>query len=145
MLPVKIKKLSDKAVVPQYATDGSAGLDFTAVSEKIVLEGNITYIEYGTDLAIQIPKGFVGLIFPRSSISSNTTLVLANSVGVIDSDYSNEIKFRFKNISTVGGKRYKIGDRIGQLIIIPYPKIDFNIVEELDQTTRTGGFGSTGK
>jgi dUTP pyrophosphatase len=143
-LPVKIKKLNDKAVVPHYSTEGSAGLDFTAVSEKIVVEGAITYVEYGTGLAMSIPKGFVGLIFPRSSISSSTSMVLANSVGVIDSDYTGEIKFRFKNIGMGLNKKYKVGDRIGQIVVIPYPKVSFQEVDDLDETKRgSGGFGST--
>jgi dUTP pyrophosphatase len=143
---VKIKKLSEKAVIPSYGTDESAGLDFTATSEKVFVDGSIAYIEYGTDLAISIPKGFVGLIYPRSSISSNTSLILSNCVGVIDSDYTGEIKFRFRNLTIGAAKKYKIGDRIGQLVIMPYPKIEFEIVDDLDQTKRgEGGFGSTSK
>lgn len=146
MLPVKIKKLSDKAVIPKYATDGSAGMDLTATSEKAVYENQVAYVEYGTDIAVQIPEGFVGLIFPRSSITSNTTLVLGNSVGVIDSDYTGEIKFRFKSVVTMAAKKYKIGDRIGQLVIMPYPKVQFEEVEELEKTDRgSGSYGSTGK
>lgn len=145
MLPVKIKKLNENAVIPKYSTDGSAGLDLTAISEKVFMEGPITYVEYGTGLSFEIPNGFVGLIFPRSSISSNTTLMLANSVGVIDSDYRGEVTFRFKNISQLGGKKYKVGDRIGQLLILPYPKIDFNEVDNLDESKRgSSGYGSTG-
>lgn len=145
-LPVKIKKLNEKAVIPSYATDGSAGLDLTAISEKTFIEGAVNYIEYGTGLAMQIPKGFVGLIFPRSSISSNTTLVLANSVGVIDSDYTGEIKFRFKSLMLAANKKYSVGDRVGQILIVPYPKVDFEEVEELNVTARgDGGFGHSGK
>lgn len=143
-LPIKFKKLNDKAAIPNYATEGSAGLDLTAVSEKMVMDGAISYIEYSTGLAVQIPKGFVGLIYPRSSISSNTTLSLANSVGVIDSDFRNEIKLRFRNLVFGSAKKYKIGDKIGQIVIIPYPIIEFLEVETLDNpNTRIGGFGST--
>jgi dUTP pyrophosphatase len=145
-LPLKLKKLNDKAVVPSYGTDGAAALDLTAISEKPVFEGAVSYIEYGTGIAVEIPKGFVGLIFPRSSVSSATSMVLANSVGVIDSDYRGEIKFRFKSLLPSGGKKYNIGDRIGQLIVIPYPSVDVEVVEELSDTNRgTGGYGSTGK
>lgn len=144
MLPIKIKKLNKDAVIPKYATDGSAGLDLTAISENVILDGQITYVEYGTGLSLEIPQGFVGLIAPRSSISSSTTLVLANSLGIIDSDYRGEIKFRFKNISQFGGKKYKVGDRVGQLLIIPYPKIEFIESTDLNETERgSGGFGST--
>lgn len=145
MLNLKIKKLNELAKLPTRATSGSAGLDLYATSEKLVVEGPITYVEYTTGLAMSIPKGHVGLIFPRSSISSNTTLMLNNSVGVIDSDYFQEIKFRFKNLSIGASKRYKIGDRIGQLIIMKYPEIELELVDELiDLGTRSGGFGSTG-
>lgn len=145
-LPVKIKKLNPKAVIPEYGTEHAAGLDLTAVSENNHVDGNIAYTEYGTGLALEIPEGFVGLIFPRSSISSNTSLVLANSVGVIDSDYRGEIKFRFKNIMFGAGKKYKVGERVGQILIVPYPKIKLEEVEELGDTDRgTGGYGSTGK
>lgn len=144
-LPVKIKKLNDKAIIPNYGTEGSAGMDLTAINEKIVVDGPVTYVEYGTGLAMSIPKGFVGLIFPRSSISSNTTLVLSNSVGVIDSDYTGEIKFRFKNVGMGLNKKYNVGDRVGQIVIIPYPKVSFQVVDELEETKRgAGGYGSTG-
>lgn len=145
-LPVKIKKLNESAVIPNYATDGSAGLDLTAISEKTVIEGAVNYVSYGTGIAVKIPEGFVGLIFPRSSITSNTSMILGNCVGVIDSDYTGEISFRFKNLLMAGNKKYKIGDKIGQLIIMPYPKIDFEEVQDLEKTQRSdNGWGSTGK
>lgn len=145
-LPLKLKKLNDKAVIPSYADPGSAGMDLTAISEKAIFEGSVSYIEYGTGIAVEIPEGFVGLIFPRSSISSSTSLVLSNSVGVIDSSYRGEIKFRFKSLMHAGGKKYNVGDRIGQLVVIPYPQVDIEVVEELTDTSRgTGSYGSTGK
>ncbi len=145
-LPVKVKKLNDQAVIPSYSSDGAGGLDLTAISEKTVMEGAISYVSYGTGLAVKIPEGFVGLIFPRSSVTSNTSMILGNCVGVIDSDYTGEISFRFKNLLPAGNKKYKVGDRIGQLIIVPYPKIEFEEVTELETTTRgSGGYGSTGK
>src|ERR1700744_3150088 len=101
-LNVKIKKLNDKAIVPEYATDGSAGLDITAIERNLILKGSVAYAEYKTGLAFEIPSGYVGLIFPRSSITSKTNLVLANSVGVIDSDYRGEVTFRFKNVGLGG-------------------------------------------
>lgn len=146
MLPVKIKKLSDKAKIPQYATDGSAGLDLTATSEKAVYENQVAYVEYGTGISIEVPPGFCALILPRSSVTSNTTLVLGNSVGLIDSDFRGEIKLRFKSVVTSGAKKYNVGDRIGQLLILPYPQIQFEEVTELSDTERgSGGFGSTNK
>ena len=101
---------------------------------------------YGTGLAIQIPEGHVGLVFPRSSISKKD-LILSNSVGVIDCGYTGEIMFKFKR-TLVGDSLaniYEIGDRIGQIIIIPIPRIEFEEVSELEQTERgQGGYGSTG-
>lgn len=141
-MKVKIRKIYQQAIIPSYSKIGDAGMDLSAIS--IFVESN--YIEYGTGLAIEIPDGYVGLIFPRSSIS-NKTLILSNSVGVIDSGYRGEIKFRFKrtNDSILESSTYQIGDRIGQLIIIPFPKIELEETNELSDTQRgTTGFGSTG-
>lgn len=150
---VKFKKLSPEAVVPAYAKLGDAGVDLTATS---MIETDM-YIEYGTSLAVEIPSGFVGLIYARSSLS-NYDLILSNHVGVIDSGYRGEIKFRFKktkDVGVIGGcitqashliKVYAIGDRIGQLIVMPFPKVTFKEAEELSQSDRgEGGFGSSGK
>lgn len=145
-MQVKIKKLSNTVVLPSYATDGSAAIDLTATSEKIFFEHGITYIEYGTSLAISVPEGYIGIIAPRSSISSNTMLTLSNSIGIIDPDFTGEIKFRFKPLVATGAKKYKIGERIGQLFIVANPRIEFVEVQELDATVRgSGGYGSTGK
>ncbi len=145
-LQVKVKKLSDKAVLPVQADLGSAGMDLTATSEKLFIEGAISYVEYGTSLSFEIPEGYVGLLFPRSSISSNTTLMLANSVGVIDSSYRGEVKLRFKSVVPMAAKKYKVGERVGQLVILPYPKVKLMEVEELNDSDRgQGGFGSSGK
>lgn len=142
---VKLKKLSPDAVIPTYAKDGDAGMDMTAT--KIINE-TLDSITYGTDIALEIPKGFVGLIFPRSSIRK-THLHLSNSVGVVDSGYRGEIQATFKKIQGVSNNaldNYKVGDRIMQIMIIPHPSIIFIEVDELDNTERgEGGFGSTGK
>ena len=140
VLYVNFKKLHPDAVIPTYGTEFSAGADLTAVSDPIIGEG---YIEYKTGLAVEIPEGYVGLIFPRSSISKKS-MILANGVGVIDSDYRGEISFRFKKMKTLGDE-YAKGDRIGQMIIVPYPQIHFIEAEELSDTVRgEGGYGSTG-
>jgi dUTP pyrophosphatase len=138
---VKIKKLVPEAVVPKYAKAGDAGLDLTAIS---MVETDM-YIEYGTGIAIKLPPNFVGLIYPRSSLS-NYDLVLSNHVGVIDSGYTGEIKFRFKKTDDKAyAKYYKVGDRVGQLIVTPYPTVEFEEVEELGNSERgAGGFGSSG-
>jgi dUTP pyrophosphatase len=141
-MKVKIKKLSPNAVIPSYAKPGDAGMDLTAIEMNIVEENGYGYIEYKTGLAFEIPEGYVGLIFPRSSISK-TGMILSNSVGVIDAGYRGEVSFRFKWIA--GTTHYKTGEKVGQLIILPYPQIEFE-EGELSSTDRgEGGFGSTGK
>ena len=144
-MKVRFKKLVDTAVTPTYAKDGDAGLDLTSIQHTISTDYN--YIQHHTGIAVEVPKGYVGLIFPRSSVSKKD-LSLANCVGVIDSGYRGEIIFRFKfkkNTYFAGLKRYENGDRIGQLIIIPYPNIELEEVDELSDTDRgEGGYGSTG-
>ena len=136
-LKVKFKKLYVDAVTPSYAKDGDAGLDLTAT--HMTFDEN--FIEYGTGIAVEIPEGYVGLIFPRSSVSKKENFYLKNSVGVIDSGYRGEIKLRFNKSE----EHYGAGEKIGQLIIIPYPTIYLEEVEELSSTDRgQGGFGSTG-
>jgi len=135
-LQVNIKKLVDEAVIPEYSQEGDAGLDLTAVGISYAAD----YVEYSTGLAVEIPEGYVGLVYPRSSISKLRT-TLCNSVGVIDSNYRGEIKLRFRDFGSI----YKLGDRIGQIIITPYPKVHFNVVSDLGDTNRgDGGFGSSG-
>lgn len=138
---VKIKKLSPNAVIPVYAKAGDAGLDLVAIREEWNDEN--TMVTYDTGLAIEIPEGHVGLLFPRSSVSK-TELTLANSVGVIDSGYRGPIMFKFRYLDE--GMVYDVGDKIGQILIVPYPQITFEEVDELSSTDRgEGGFGSTGK
>ena len=136
-MKIKIKKLHQHAVIPRYAKSGDAGMDLTAVDIK-EQDG---YITYHTGIAIEIPHGYVGLLFPRSSVYK-TGQILANSVGVIDSGYRGEIMMKFSK----GFDRYSIGDRIGQIIILPYPEIEFVETSSLSKTERNaGGFGSTGE
>jgi len=144
-MQIKIKKLHPKAVIPNYSKPGDAGIDLVATS--IILETS-TQITYGLGVALQIPEGFVGLIFPRSSIR-NTDLTLSNSVGVVDSGYRGELQATFNKKGVAkkdGGYVYMVGDRVAQIMIIPHPEIEFEEVEELSNTERgEGGFGSTGK
>jgi len=137
---IKFKKLHENAVLPSYAKEGDAGLDLTCVNVTV---GNYRLI-YDIGLAVEIPQGYVGYIYPRSSICKKD-LSLCNSVGVIDSGYRGEIK-AFFNINCPNPERYEIGDRIGQLIIMPIPKIDPIWSDELSNSERgEGGFGSSGK
>jgi dUTP pyrophosphatase len=130
-----------KTEVPSYQKVGDIGLDL--ISTSIAYTDD--FIEYGTNLSIEIPEGFGGFLFPRSSIS-NYDLHLCNSIGVIDSNYRGEIRLRFKTLHNYDFKKvYKIGDRVGQLVIMPIPKINLELVKELSNTVRgTMGFGSSG-
>lgn len=135
---VKIKKLHPDAVIPKYAKPGDAGLDLTAVD----VDADGSTLTYKTGLAIEIPPWHVGLLFPRSSVYK-TGQTLTNCVGVIDSGYRGEIMLKY-TLSPYQ-REYDIGDRVGQLIIMPYPKIEFVEADKLIQTERgDGGYGSTG-
>lgn len=136
-MQVKIKKVLPNAVIPSYAKPGDAGMDLTVCD--IVYDGttNTTKVDFG--IALEIPDGYVGLVFPRSSIYKKGT-ILSNSVGVLDSGYRGSIQARF-----IGLLEFEEGERAAQLIIMPYPKIEFVEVDELSETERgEGGFGSTG-
>lgn len=174
---LKIKKLTSTAKLPTRAHKTDAGMDLYADSTETDENGNLVI---GTGIAVEIPKGYVGLIYPRSSIA-NRDLLLTNSVGVIDSSYRGEIKAKFthtlidivnfksmlhallKRLCPKLAKRislekstneiyinseffYEVGERIAQLIIMPYPQVKLTEVEELSESERgEGGFGSTGR
>ena len=141
---VKLKKLHPQAQMPVYANLTDAGADLTVVSVTHVpaTPEEAAYYEYGTGIAIKIPESYAGFIYPRSSVSKKD-LFLANAVGVIDSGYVGEIKLRFKY--KTNPKIYNVGDKIGQLIVMPVPTIHFSEVHELPITDRGhGGFGSSG-
>jgi dUTP pyrophosphatase len=143
-MKVNIRRLHPEAVIPAYAKEGDAGMDLVATS---IISETHTQITYGLGVALEIPNGFVGLVFPRSSIRK-TRLQLSNSVGVIDSGYRGELQATFNKITTTLENQkndYKVGDRVAQIMIIPHPSIDFQEVEYLSNTQRgEGGFGSTG-
>jgi len=174
-LRIGIKRLDPKAVIPRYAMPGDAGMDLTAVSQEHDPLKDI-YI-YHTGIAVAIPKGYVGLVFPRSS-NRNTCSYMTNHVGVIDSGYRGEILVCFKNRTAWAVRKnllnlqyeleerdpqayeeqefagmvdemtapYKAGERVAQLVVIPYPQVVFEECAELGETERgTGGHGSTGK
>ena len=164
-LKVKTKIIDVNINTPKlsYAKEGDAGIDLTATSKWYDEHGNVCF---GTNRAFEIPNGYVGLIFPRSS-NAKQQLLLSNSVGVIDSGYRGEVMMKFKSsassfslktliklifnpdtyITIINNFKisYYVGERIGQIIIIPYPQIEFEEAEELSETERnTGGYGSTG-
>ena len=140
---LKIKKLDEKAIIPTYGTEYSAGADLYALlDEDLEIKPGET-IMIKTGLSMAIPNGYAGLIYARSSLGSKKGLAPANKVGVIDSDYRGEIKVPLFNQS----KETQIiakNERIAQIIFTPYLKVNFQETNELDDTTRgTGGFGST--
>ena len=136
-----IKLLHPAAKLPSRQTAGAAGYDMTATSVSI--ENGL--LVYGTGVAMKIPDGYVGLLFPRSSISKYT-LQLSNAVGVIDSDYTGEVTFKFRYVYSGQETVYKVGDRIGQLLLLKLPEFDMVEVTELATTVRgSGGWGSTGQ
>jgi dUTP pyrophosphatase len=139
---VKVKKLDPNAVIPSYSKVGDAGMDLTITKE---IENTSFSVSYGFGIAMEIPKGYVGLVFPRSSVR-NQELILSNCVGVIDSGYRGELQATFKKTQGLDSIKYKVGERGAQIIILPYPTIYMTEVPELSDTERgTGGFGSTGK
>ena len=142
-MKIKIKKLHKNAVIPRYAKSGDAGMDLTVTSAERAPDNTIKWIvKFG--IAMEIPEGYVGLIFPRSSIHK-THCRLSNCVGVIDSGYRGEISAVF-DVPHPSLNVYEEGDRAAQIIIMPYPQVEFEEVEELSSTERgSGGYGSTGK
>lgn len=160
-MKVKIKKLTENAVIPSYAKDGDMGMDITTTS--VEHDASIDCWIYHTGLAFEVPKGYGMLLFPRSS-NRKTDCYLANSVGILDSGYRGELLLCFKDRNSLWVKReiqhlslppnehrkvgvkapYEVGDRICQAVIIPYPYIEFEEVDELSKTERgEGGFGSS--
>ena len=143
-MEVKIKKLNEEAILPKYATNKSAGADLSACIEKEIIVKPFSEVTINTGLAIEIPDGFVGLIFPRSGLSTKKGLALANKVGVIDSDYRGEWLIVLYNQSNQE-QVIKPQERIAQFVIVPYYKAEFILTDELSVTKRNaGGFGSTG-
>ncbi len=144
-MKINIKKLSENAIVPTYGSLGAAGADLYALlSDTLTIKPGETVL-VGTGIAMEIPEGFVGLIFARSGLSTKKGLAPANKVGVIDSDYRGEIKVPLYNQSG-SVQTIEKGERIAQMVITPFISADFTEVDELDDTLRGAeGFGSTGR
>lgn len=148
---IKFKRLSEDATIPSKAHVSDAGFDLTATSMKFDTEGNIVY---GTGIAVEIPQGFVGKLYQRSSIAKRN-IMLTNCVGIIDSGYRGEILAKFKPLNeydrvklkgvTNVVKPYIVGEKIAQLIIEALPEVELIEVEELSESDRgQGGYGSSG-
>lgn len=138
-LKVKIKKLREGAILPTYANPGDAGMDLYAMD--ISVDGDI--VTYSSGIAVEIPEGYVGLMFSRSSIF-RLPLIQSNCVGVIDSGYRGELMCKFRILPSETPVQYAIGDRYAQLVIVPYPTVEFEEVDELSDSPRgEGGYGSS--
>lgn len=146
MSVVKYVKLNENAIVPSYGTEFSAGADIYALLDKnsVTINPGETYLVH-TGIAIEIPKGYAGFVFARSGLSTKKGLAPANKVGVIDCDYRGEIMTPLYNQSSKP-QTIENGERIAQIVFMPYIKADFQCAQNLDESDRsTGGFGSTGK
>lgn len=140
-IKVGVKKLHKYAVIPTYSKEGDAGMDLTITRRISNTSDEVTY---GFGIAMEIPEGHVGLVFPRSSVRKYE-LSLTNCVGVIDSGYRGEIQATFRKHNGLDSIQYEVGDRGAQIMILPYPKIQMIEKDELSDTDRgEGGFGSTG-
>ena len=141
---MKIKLLNERAVVPTYGSSQAAGADLYAAVDKDIYINPHSTTMIGTGIAAEIPEGYFGAIFARSGIASKQGLRPANCVGVVDSDYRGEIKVALHNDTDIV-QMMPAGSRIAQLVIMPYAKANFEVVDDLDNTERgDGSFGSTG-
>jgi dUTP pyrophosphatase len=128
--------------LPHYSREGDGAVDVYATAITNEKGYFHEYIEYGTNLAFEIPEGYGAFLLPRSSVS-NKNLILSNSIGLVDSNYRGEVKWRF--YKKWGYEQYNIGDRIGQMIVLPLPKLEFELVDVLSNTNRgAGAYGSSG-
>ena len=144
-MQVRIKKIDERAKVPTYGTDFSAGADLYNMSGNDVTIKPHETVMIPLGFAIESPEGYAGLIFARSGLASKRGLAPANKVGVVDADYRGECMVALHNHSdrevVVEG-----GERIAQICIVPFLKAEFEVAEELSETCRGGGgFGSTGR
>ncbi len=143
-IPVRIKKLREDAVIPAYGTAFAAGADLYACLDEplTIAPGETKMVHIG--VAMELPEGYVGLIYARSGLATKRGLAPANKVGVIDSDYRGELMVSLHNHSTAP-QTVEPGERVAQLVVAPYITADFEEADELSDTVRgAGGFGSTG-
>lgn len=144
-MEIKIKRLNERAKIPTFGTEFSAGADLYCAEEHETSVCSGQKCSIGTGISMEIPEGYVGLVFARSGLACKDGLRLCNSVGVIDADYRGEIKVVLHNDSEYV-REIKPGERVAQMIVMPYPKVSFIEVEELSDTVRgKSGFGGTGR
>ena len=144
-MKINIKRLTETAILPDRGSAYAAGYDlFADVNESVEIQPHETKM-IGTGLAMEIPEGYFGGIFARSGLSSKEGLRPANCVGVVDADYRGEVKVALHNDGETV-REIKAGQKIAQLVVVPFLGVEFDEVQELSETVRgVGGFGSTGK
>ncbi len=141
---VKIRKTDERAIIPTYATEFSAGADLYAVLDTDLTINPSETVLIHTGIAIEVPEGYAGLIYARSGLASKKGLAPANKVGVVDSDYRGEVMVALHNHGNTP-QTISNGERIAQLVITPFLKAEFSLADDLTDTARgSGGFGSTG-
>ena len=142
---IKVKKLKPGATVPTMGSKFAAGADLYSAEDADVVIGPSETKFIGTGLAMEIPEGYVGLVYARSGLACKRGLAPANKVGVVDSDYRGEIKVALHNQGKEAQTVEK-GERIAQMVIAPYLSVNYEEADELSETERgEGGFGSTGR
>lgn len=142
-LRIPIKQLDKGLPVPSYAYPGDAGVDLTSTVSLTINPMEREVVPCG--VALGLPRGYAGLVLPRSGLAAKHGITLVNAPGLIDSDYRGEIKAILMNLDSHEPFRIERGDRIAQLVIMPVPVVNLRSVDELDETVRgTGGFGSSG-
>ncbi len=143
--PVRYQKLDPRATTPSYGSAAAAGADLYALTDTpLTLAAGETAMVH-TGIAVEIPQGYVGLVFARSGLACKQGLAPANKVGVIDADYRGEIMVALHNHGTVH-RTIESGERIAQLVLVPYLTAEFTEADSLSETDRgAGGFGSTGR
>lgn len=144
-MKINIKKLTETAILPERGSAYAAGYDlFADLQEAVEIQPHETKM-IGTGLAMEIPEGYFGGVFARSGLSAKEGLRPANCVGVVDADYRGEVKVALHNDGEVV-REIKPGQKIAQMVVVPFLSVEFDEVKELSETVRgVGGFGSTGK
>lgn len=144
-MKINIKKLNENAIIPTRGSEGAAGMDLYACTSSPIIIMPHNTVKVGTGIAVELPHGYFGAIFARSGLATKNGLRPANAVGVCDEDYKGEYIVALHNDTDIP-QTINPMERIAQLVVMPYLPVEFNEVDELNDTERgSGGFGSTGK
>ena len=142
-MKIRIKKLNENATLPTYGSEFAAGADLYNLDTPVTVNPQETVLVH-TGLSVEIPEGYAGLIYARSGLASKRGLAPANKVGVVDADYRGEVMVALHNHSEIPAT-VDAHERIAQLVVTPFLKVEYELADELSDTVRgEGGFGSTG-